>query len=86
MRQRAPLGHFSGRPAGAVAAGRAADQKRRWGQLDPRTDDALTSLTAEMGTAKPDLVETIVGEWLVSNAYLPVPRQMDEESTVDGNG
>ncbi|CDX34635.1 conserved hypothetical protein [Mesorhizobium plurifarium] len=54
--------------------------------LDPRTDDALTSLAAEMGTAKPDLVETIVGEWLVANSYLPVPHAVDEESTVDGNG
>jgi hypothetical protein len=53
--------------------------------LDPRTDDALTSLAAEIGTAKPDLVETIVGEWLVTNAYLPAPRQLDEESTVEGN-
>lgn len=54
--------------------------------LDPRTDDALTRLAAEMGTAKPDLLETIVGEWLVANAYLPVPHAVDEESTVDGNG
>ena len=54
--------------------------------LDPRTDDALTSLAAEMGTSKPDLLETIVGEWLVANAYLPVPHAVDEESTVDGNG
>ncbi|RUV41834.1 MAG: hypothetical protein E5X23_27715 [Mesorhizobium sp.] len=54
--------------------------------LDPRTDDALTSLAAEMGRAKPDLLETIVGEWLVANAYLPVPHAVDEESTVDGNG
>ncbi|AZO36328.1 MAG: hypothetical protein EOS81_15925 [Mesorhizobium sp.] len=53
--------------------------------LDPRTDDALTSLAAEMGAAKPDLVETIVGEWLVANSYLPV-HAVDEESTVDGNG
>ncbi|AZO07735.1 hypothetical protein EJ074_00280 [Mesorhizobium sp. M3A.F.Ca.ET.080.04.2.1] len=53
--------------------------------LDPQTDEALTGLAAEMGQAKPDLVETIVGEWLVANAYLPVPRQLDEESTVDGN-
>lgn len=53
--------------------------------LDPRTDDALTSLAAEMGSAKPDLVETIVGDWLVANAYLPVPHALDEESTVEGN-
>ena len=54
--------------------------------LEPRTDDALTSLAAEMGTAKPDLLDTIVGEWLVANAYLPVPHAVDEESPVDGNG
>jgi len=53
--------------------------------LDPRTDDALTSLAAEMGSAKPDLVETVVGDWLVANAYLPVPHALDEESTVEGN-
>ncbi|TIU00759.1 MAG: hypothetical protein E5W55_02075 [Mesorhizobium sp.] len=53
--------------------------------LDPRTDEALTSLAAEMGEAKSDLIETIVGDWLVANAYLPVPRQLDEDSTVDGN-
>jgi len=53
--------------------------------LDTRTDEILTDLAAEMGKAKPDLVETIVGEWLMANAYLPVPRQLDEESTVEGN-
>ncbi|RUW52988.1 hypothetical protein EOA32_10925 [Mesorhizobium sp. M1A.F.Ca.ET.072.01.1.1] len=53
--------------------------------LDPKTDEVLNSLAAEMGKAKPDLVETIVGEWLVSNAYLPVPRELDEESAVEGN-
>ena len=51
--------------------------------LSPRTDDALTSLAAEMGTAKPDLVETIIGEWLVANAYLPVPHALTEESDVE---
>ncbi|WP_296746318.1 hypothetical protein [Mesorhizobium sp.] len=53
--------------------------------LDPRTDDALSSLAAEIGKAKPDLVKTIVGEWLVANAYLPVPYALDEESAVEGN-
>ncbi|RWG03913.1 MAG: hypothetical protein EOQ53_27890 [Mesorhizobium sp.] len=52
--------------------------------LDPKTDEVLNSLAAEIGKAKPELVETIVGEWLVSNAYLPVPRELDEESTVEG--
>ncbi|AZO05605.1 hypothetical protein [Mesorhizobium sp. M2A.F.Ca.ET.043.02.1.1] len=53
--------------------------------LDPRTDDALTSLAAGMRTAKPDLVD-LSGEWLVANSYLPVPHAVDEERTVDGNG
>lgn len=53
--------------------------------LDPRTDEALNSLAVEMGKAKPDVVETIVDEWLVANAYLPVPRALDEESAVEGN-
>lgn len=53
--------------------------------LDPRTDDALTSLAAEMEVARQDLVEMIVGEWLVANAYLPVPHVLDDESSVEGN-
>ncbi|TPI27691.1 hypothetical protein FJ970_31195 (plasmid) [Mesorhizobium sp. B2-1-8] len=53
--------------------------------LDPRTDEVLSGLAAEMGKAKLDLVDTIIAEWLVANAYLPVPHQLDEESTVDGN-
>ncbi|TPN86654.1 hypothetical protein FJ987_04520 [Mesorhizobium sp. CU2] len=53
--------------------------------LDARTDDALTSLAAEIGTAKPELVETIVGEWLVTNSYMPVPHALDEESDVEGS-
>lgn len=53
--------------------------------LDPRTDEVLNGLAVDMGKAKPELVETIVGEWLVANAYLPVPRQLDEESAVDGS-
>lgn len=53
--------------------------------LDPKTDEVLNGLAAEMGKAKPDLVETIVDEWLVANAYLPAPRQLDEETTVEGN-
>ncbi|PBB39626.1 hypothetical protein [Mesorhizobium sp. WSM3868] len=53
--------------------------------LDPRTDEALNSLALEMGKAKPDLVETIVDEWLMANAYLPVPYALDLESAVEGN-
>lgn len=37
-------------------------------------------MAAEMGKAKPDhLAETIVGEWLVANAYLPIPHQLDSQ-------
>ncbi|RWA73995.1 MAG: hypothetical protein E5X49_04260 [Mesorhizobium sp.] len=53
--------------------------------LDPHTDEVLSGLAAEMGKAKPDLVETIIGEWLVANAYLPLPHEMDEDSAVDGS-
>ncbi|RWB66600.1 hypothetical protein [Mesorhizobium sp.] len=53
--------------------------------LDANTDDALTSLAAEMDTPKPDLVETIAGDWLVANSYLPVPHAVDEESEVEGS-
>ncbi|MDG4890019.1 MULTISPECIES: hypothetical protein [unclassified Mesorhizobium] len=75
------------RPDLQVLLRRAALLLRNVGglSLDPRTDDALTSLAAEMGVAKPDLVEMIVGEWLVANAYLPVPHVLDDESSVGGN-
>ncbi|MET3595084.1 hypothetical protein ABID26_004496 [Mesorhizobium shonense] len=54
--------------------------------LDPYTDEVLRGLAAEMGKPKPALVEMIVSEWLVANAYLPVPRALDEDSAVEGNG
>ncbi|RWI90548.1 MAG: hypothetical protein EOR22_23690 [Mesorhizobium sp.] len=53
--------------------------------LEPRTDDALTSLAAEMEIAKDDLVARIVREWLETNAYLPVAHALDEECTTVGN-
>ncbi|WP_188131579.1 hypothetical protein [Mesorhizobium sp. NFR06] len=46
---------------------------------------AALGLAAEMRKTKPDLVETIIGEWLVANAYLPVPHVLDEESVVEGS-
>jgi hypothetical protein len=52
--------------------------------LDPQTDDVLNDLAAEMGKAKSDLVEAIVDEWLVANAYLPVPHKLDD-TIVEGN-
>ncbi|AZO47243.1 MAG: hypothetical protein EOS54_09695 [Mesorhizobium sp.] len=52
--------------------------------LDPRTDEMLNGLAAEMGKGKLDLVETILDDWLMANAYLPVPHAMDEESSTEG--
>ncbi|WJI81979.1 MULTISPECIES: hypothetical protein [unclassified Mesorhizobium] len=34
--------------------------------------------------SKFDLVKTIIGDWLIANAYLPVPCG-DDESTTDGS-
>ncbi|TIN79763.1 hypothetical protein [Mesorhizobium sp.] len=53
--------------------------------LEPNVDESLVGLAAEMGASKSDLIKTIVGDWLVTNAYLPVPCALDEESSVDGN-
>ncbi|MDX8501939.1 hypothetical protein RFM99_26440 [Mesorhizobium sp. VK4C] len=53
--------------------------------LDPSVEESLSGLAAEMGLSKAELVRTIVGDWLVANAYLPVPYALDEESAVDGN-
>ncbi|MFK0688824.1 hypothetical protein ACFX5Q_11530 [Mesorhizobium sp. IMUNJ 23033] len=53
--------------------------------LEPNVDESLAGLAAEMGASKSDLIKTIVGDWLVTNAYLPVPYALDEESSVDGN-
>ncbi|TPL45345.1 hypothetical protein [Mesorhizobium sp. B2-4-6] len=53
--------------------------------LEPRTDEILAALAAEMGKGKLDLVETILDDWLVANAYLPVPHALDEEGAVEGS-
>lgn len=53
--------------------------------LEPNVEESLSSLAAEMHVPKAELIRTIVGEWLVANAYLPVPYALDEESSVDGN-
>lgn len=53
--------------------------------LEPRTDEILAGLATEMGKGKLDLVETILDDWLVANAYLPVPHALDEESAVEGS-
>ncbi|OBQ81585.1 MULTISPECIES: hypothetical protein [unclassified Mesorhizobium] len=56
------------------------------GLVHPKVEEALAGLAAaEMGLSKPELVRTIVGEWLMANAYLPVPYALDDESAVEGN-
>ncbi|MBZ9705361.1 hypothetical protein LB543_01280 [Mesorhizobium sp. ESP7-2] len=54
-------------------------------KLEPRTDEILAGLAAEMGKGKLDLVETILDDWLMANAYLPVPHALDEESEIEGS-
>ena len=52
--------------------------------LDPKVDEPTTSLAHEMGVSKPDLINTIVGEWLIANAYLPVAT-LEEDSEIGGS-
>ncbi|TIN31736.1 MAG: hypothetical protein E5Y31_01065 [Mesorhizobium sp.] len=54
-------------------------------ELDPRTEDSLSDVAVEMGMPKPDLLRKIIGDWLIANAYLPVPRLFDEESETEGS-
>ncbi|TIN38848.1 MAG: hypothetical protein E5Y10_25035 [Mesorhizobium sp.] len=51
--------------------------------LEPATEDALTSIAAEMKIGRSDLIQIVLREWLETNAYLPV-RTIDEESETDG--
>lgn len=51
--------------------------------LDPKIDEPLAGLADEMGISKPDLINTIIGDWLVANAYLPVAF-LDEETGTAG--
>lgn len=53
--------------------------------LDPKVEDSLSGVAEEMGVSKADLVRTIVRDWLMANAYLPVPYALDEESSVEGS-
>ncbi|TRC72048.1 hypothetical protein FJV83_31485 [Mesorhizobium sp. WSM4307] len=53
--------------------------------IEPRTDEILDGLAAETGTAKPDLIDTILADWLTANAYLSVPHPLDDDSAVEGN-
>ncbi|WP_413467793.1 hypothetical protein [Mesorhizobium sp. B2-8-5] len=45
----------------------------------------MTTIASEMGIAKGDLVARIIREWLETNAYLPVPYALDDESATEGN-
>lgn len=53
--------------------------------LEPSVQEPLSSVAEEMGLTRADLIRTIVSEWLMANAYLPVPHALDEDSTVEGN-
>ncbi|TIW28826.1 MAG: hypothetical protein E5V63_03745 [Mesorhizobium sp.] len=53
--------------------------------LEPSVQEALSGVAEEMGLTRADLIRTIVSDWLVANAYLPVPYALDEESAVEGN-
>lgn len=50
-------------------------------ELGPKTDEPLASLASEMGVSKLDLINTIVGDWRVANAYLPVSTLDDDSET-----
>ncbi|ESX47653.1 hypothetical protein NLY43_04345 [Mesorhizobium sp. C416B] len=54
-------------------------------ELDARVEDSLSDIAAEMKMSKSDLVKTIVGDWLIANAYLPVPYALDDDSATDGS-
>ncbi|RWO68989.1 MAG: hypothetical protein EOS17_16985 [Mesorhizobium sp.] len=53
--------------------------------LDPGVQDTLSDIAVDMRLAKSDLIKTIIGDWLIANAYLPVPRLFDEESETEGS-
>ncbi|RUX92044.1 MULTISPECIES: hypothetical protein [unclassified Mesorhizobium] len=51
--------------------------------LEPPIEDALNSIAAEMKMSRPDLIATILRDWLETNAYLPV-HEFDDDTTTDG--
>jgi hypothetical protein len=51
--------------------------------LEAPTQDALTSIAAEMKMSHPNLIATILRDWLETNAYLPV-YELDDDTTTDG--
>jgi len=51
--------------------------------LEPPTEDALNSIAAEMEMSRPDLIATILRDWLETNAYLPV-HEFGDDTKTDG--
>jgi hypothetical protein len=52
--------------------------------LDAETEDALLSISGELGMTRNDMIRHIVKEWLEINEYLPV-RELDEDGDIDGS-
>lgn len=53
--------------------------------LDPEVEDALKTISEELGHGRNEMLRIIVREWLEQNAYLPV-HILDEDGDVGGNG
>ena len=53
--------------------------------LDPGVQDSLSDIAVEMGLTKSDLIKIVIGDWLIANAYVPVPRLFDEECETEGS-
>lgn len=53
--------------------------------LDPAADESINGIAAEMSISKPELIKTILGDWLIANAYVPVPYALDDERATDGS-
>lgn len=53
--------------------------------LDPRVEEALLGMAAEMRVSKSDLIKTVIADWLVANSYLPVSVALDEDCETSGS-
>lgn len=51
--------------------------------LDPEVDDAVKTISGELGHERNEMLRIIVREWLEQNAYLPV-HLLDEDGETDG--
>ncbi|MDL2408639.1 CopG family transcriptional regulator [Rhizobium calliandrae] len=49
--------------------------------LDGDAEDAVASISDELGRTRNDMIRYIIQEWLEMNAYLPV-RLLEEDGTV----